>query len=204
MTLAQRLLVAIGILTIATTAALGFGVRETWRRTEEQRFKEQFELVKQRLQKELRAQMVDLPALIDPVCDHDLLVDSALVGVKRGDLDARRLSLSLRVPELMKALRLEELVLVTSSGEILGAGQEGLVGKRDRKLLARMQQPALTVSRSSQVREIRSLRGYDRGSHSELWSACATAAEPLTWPPPPAATRFASASLVQRRDITGL
>jgi len=32
----------------------------------------------------------------------------------------------------------------------------------------------------------------------------ASPAEPLTWPPPPAATRFASASLVQRRDITGL
>ncbi len=146
MTLAQRLLVAIGILTIATTAALGFGVREAWRRTEEQRFREQFEQVKQRLQKELRAQMVDLPALIDPVCDHDPLVDSALVGLKRGDLDARRLSLSLRVPELMKALRLDELVLVTNRGEILGAGKEGLVGKRDEKLLARMQNPGETAS----------------------------------------------------------
>ncbi len=146
MTLAQRLLVAIGILTIATTAALGFGVREAWRRTEEQRFREQFELVKQRLQKELRSQMVDLPALIDPVCDHDPLVDSALVGLKRGDLDARRLSLSLRVPELMKALRLDELLLVTNRGEILGAGQEGLVGKRDQKLLARMRTPGETAS----------------------------------------------------------
>lgn len=146
MTLAQRLLVAIGILTIATTAALGFGVREAWRHTEEQRFREQFGLVKQRLQKELRAQMVDLPALIDPVCDHDPLVDSALVGLKRGDLDARRLSLSLRVPELMKALRLDELVLVTNRGEILGAGKEGLVGKRDGELLARMQKAGETAS----------------------------------------------------------
>jgi len=145
-TLAQRLLVAIGILTIATTAALGFGVREAWRRTEEQRFREQFELVKQRLQKELRSQMVDLPALIDPVCDHDPLVDSALVGLKRGDLDARRLSLSLRIPELRKALRLDELLLVTNRGEILGAGQEGLVGKRDPKLLARMRAPGETAS----------------------------------------------------------
>ncbi len=146
MTLAQRLLVAIGILTIATTAALGFGVREAWRHTEEQRFREQFELVKQRLQKELRGQMVDLPALIDPVCDHDPLVDSALIGLKRGDLDARRLSLSLRVPELMKALRLDELVLVTNRGDILGAGKEGLVGKRDLKLLARMRKPVETAS----------------------------------------------------------
>lgn len=141
-TLAQRLLVAIGILTVATTAALGFAVREAWRHTEEQRFKEQFTQAFQRLQHELRDQVRDLPALIDPVCEHDPMVDSALVGLKRGDLDARRLSLSLRVPELMKALRLDELELVTSNGEILGAGQPGLVGKRDPALAALLAKPA--------------------------------------------------------------
>lgn len=141
-TLAQRLLVAIGILTVATTATLGFGVREAWRRTEEARFKEQFALAFDRLKIEMQSQARDLPALIDPVCAHDPLLDSALVGLKRGDLDERRLSLSLRVPELMKALRLDELVLVTSDGEILGAGQEGLVGKRDPKLAELLRRPS--------------------------------------------------------------
>jgi signal transduction histidine kinase len=141
-TLAQRLLVAIGILTVATTAALGFGVREAWRRTEELRFKEQFAQAFQRLKQEFGDQVRDLPALIDPVCEHDPMVDSALVGLKRGDLDQRRLSLSLRVPELMKALRLDELELVTSDGEILGAGQPGLVGKRDAALAALLAEPA--------------------------------------------------------------
>lgn len=141
-TLAQRLLVAIGILTVATTATLGFGVREAWRRTEEERFKQQFGQAFERLEKDLQAQVRDLPALIDPVCAHDPLVDSALVGLKRGDIDERRLSLSLRVPELMKALRLDELVLISSDGEILGAGQEGLVGKRDPDLAKLLSQPS--------------------------------------------------------------
>ncbi|MEB2310271.1 MAG: ATP-binding protein [Sorangiineae bacterium] len=147
-TLAQRLLVAIGVVTVATTAALGLGVREAWRRTEEARFREQFAQALARLERELSAQARDLPALIDPVCAHDPLLDSALIGVKRGDLADRRLSLSLRVPELMKALRLDELVLVSSDGEILGAGREGLVGKRDGALAERLRR----ASRAASVR----------------------------------------------------
>lgn len=140
MTLAQRLLVATLLLTVVTTVSLGFGVREAWRRTEEERFREQGALAFQRLEKQLGAAVRDLPELVEPLCKHDPMVDSALVGLKARDLDSRRLSLSLRVPELMKALRLDELVLVTSEGEVLGAGHaDGLVGKRDKRLAERMQ-----------------------------------------------------------------
>lgn len=139
MTLAQRLLVATLLLTVVTTATLGFGVREAWRRTEEERFREQGAAAFQRLEKQLGVAVRDLPELVEPLCKHDPMVDSALVGLKAKDLDSRRLSLSLRVPELMKALRLDELVLVTSEGEILGAGHaDGLVGKRDKKLAERI------------------------------------------------------------------
>lgn len=143
MTLAQRLLLAIGVLTIVSTAALGFGVREAWRRTEDERFVEQGRAAFQRVEKEIQAQVRDLPALVGPLCAHDPMVDSALVGLQARDLDSRRLSLSLRVPELMKALRLNELVLVTHSGEILGAGHaDELVGTSDGALAARMRGPA--------------------------------------------------------------
>jgi len=139
-TLAQRLLVATLLLTLVTTATLGFGVREAWRRAEEERFREQGSLAFSRLEKQLGREVRDLPELVGPLCKHDPMVDSALVGLKAKDLDSRRLSLSLRVPELMKALRLDELSLVTSEGEILGAGHiDGLVGKRDKKLAERMQ-----------------------------------------------------------------
>jgi signal transduction histidine kinase len=141
-TLAQRLLVAIGVLAIATTAALGFGVREAWRRTEEERFREQRSSALARLQREVGTQIRDLPALVGPLCRHDPMVDSALVGLRAGDLHERRISLDARVRELIKALRVDELLLVTDQGEILGAGHAlGLTGTRDRELASRMAQP---------------------------------------------------------------
>jgi two-component system nitrogen regulation sensor histidine kinase NtrY len=144
-TLAQRLLVAIGILTIATTAALGLGVREAWRRTEDERFRAQFLGAFERLQVELREQIRDLPPLLQARCSHDNVVDSALVDLRAGRLDAgRRLSLSLQIPQMMKAMRLSELTLLTGDGDILGAGHAaGLVGTRDGALAAVLrQQPA--------------------------------------------------------------
>ncbi len=139
-TLAQRLLVAIGLLTIVTTAALALGVREAWRQTEEEQFQAQFEQTAQRLRLELRVQTEQLPALVTPLCRHDPAVDGALVDLAAGRLDpGRRLALSLRVPELMRAFDFDELLLVTGKGEILGAGhQEGLVGKIDPVLGARL------------------------------------------------------------------
>ncbi|HMR11696.1 MAG TPA: hypothetical protein PKA88_38205 [Polyangiaceae bacterium] len=143
MTLAQRMALAIAILTIATTASLGFGVREAWRRTEDERFREQGIAASQRAQAAIQSQTRELPDLIGPLCAHDPVVDSALVGLKSGDLDSRRLSMSLRIPELQKALRLDELLLITSRGEILGAGHdEGLTGTKDTKRAARMADPA--------------------------------------------------------------
>ncbi len=142
-TLAQRMALAIAILTIATTASLGFGVREAWRRTEDERFREQGIAASQRAQAAIQSQTRELPDLIGPLCAHDPVVDSALVGLKSGDLDSRRLSMSLRIPELQKALRLDELLLITSRGEILGAGHdEGLTGTKDTKRAARMADPA--------------------------------------------------------------
>lgn len=139
-TLAQRLLVAIAILTIATTTALGFGVREAWRRAEEERFQVQFDGALARLETELGDEFHDLPALLGPLCAHDPVLDGALVDLRAGQLDpGQRLALSLRVGELMKAMRLDELSLLTGRGEVLGAGHaSGLVGTRDPKLAAEL------------------------------------------------------------------
>ncbi len=136
MTLAQRLLVAIGLLTIATTATLALGLREAWRSTEEEQFQGAFQLTADRLRGELAAQASALPALVEPLCHHDPAIDAALVDLQAGTLDpGRRLALSLRVPEVMRAFAFDELWLVTGNGEILGAGHdEGLTGKRDPNL----------------------------------------------------------------------
>jgi len=120
-TLAQRLLLAIAAVTLLTAAFAGVSVREAWRRAEEARFEREFQDAKRLLAQELGAEPAALGRLVDPVCQHDPLVDSALVGLRAGDLEARRLPISLRVPELGRALELDELVLVTSRGEVLGA-----------------------------------------------------------------------------------
>jgi two-component system, NtrC family, nitrogen regulation sensor histidine kinase NtrY len=120
-TLAQRLLLAVGALSLATIFALGFGVREAWRRSEEQRFRDQFAQALEPLGRELSDELEGLPLLTEPLCRHDPLIDSALLGLEAGDLEQRRLAVSVRVPELAQALRLDELYVVSSAGEVLGA-----------------------------------------------------------------------------------
>lgn len=144
-TLAQRLLAAIGVVTVATTVALGLGVRQAWRDAEALRFQAQFQAAFQRLERELNDQVRDLSGLVTSLCQHDPVVDSALVDLRAGRLDAsQRLALSLRVPPLMEAFRLNELVLFTGRGEVLGAGHAaGLVGKVDPALAQLARRPAV-------------------------------------------------------------
>jgi two-component system, NtrC family, nitrogen regulation sensor histidine kinase NtrY len=139
-TLAQRLLLAIGVLTVATTAALGLGVRAAWRNAEEESFKAQFKGAVERLETDLAEEIRELPSVLAPLCEHDQVIDSAFLDLARNELDAgRRLALSLRVPELAKALKFDELVLVTTAGEVLGASPDtGRAGSRDPKLARRI------------------------------------------------------------------
>ena len=142
MSLAQRLGLAIFALTVGVLLALGLGVREAWRVAEERSFEAAFSQALVPLRDQLGAEISALPELVQPLCEDDPLVDSALVGLLSDDLGARRLPISLRVPKLAKALALDELTVLTSSGEILGSTTPGRVGQRDTKLAARIQQAA--------------------------------------------------------------
>ena len=135
MTLGQRLLVSTGLLVVVTTLALGLGVREAWRKTELEQFQEQFESATRRLRSELSEQTATLQTQVAPICENPV-VDSALVDLQTSSLDAgRKLSLSLRVDALQRSQPLDELVLLTDRGEILGAGHDkALVGTRNRDL----------------------------------------------------------------------
>ncbi|HWA75683.1 MAG TPA: ATP-binding protein [Polyangiaceae bacterium] len=136
-TLTQRLLLATGLLSVAAAATVGYGVREAWRRAEEQRFQAEFRAALEPLGVELKRELQRLPLAVGPHCD-DELVDSALVGLSAGDLSERRLSLSLRVPKLATVLEVDELWLVSYRGEVLGAHAIGLVGQRNPKLSQRI------------------------------------------------------------------
>jgi len=136
--LAARLGLAIFALTVGVLLALGLGVRQAWRMAEERSFEAAFAEALVPLRDQLTSEIAELPDLLQPLCHDDPLLDSALVGLIAGDLDARRLPISLRVPKLAKALSLDELSVVTSSGEILGSTSAGRTGQRDSDLAARV------------------------------------------------------------------
>ncbi|HYP88530.1 MAG TPA: hypothetical protein VEQ59_10255, partial [Polyangiaceae bacterium] len=140
MSLAQRLGLAIFALTVGVLLALGLGVREAWRVAEERSFEAAFSQTLVPLRDQLATEISSLPELVRPLCQDDPLLDSALVGLLSDDLGARRLPISLRVPKLANALGLDELTVLTSSGEILGSTTLGRVGQRDQELAARVAQ----------------------------------------------------------------
>lgn len=142
MSLAQRLGLAIFALTVGVLLALGLGVREAWRLAEERSFEAAFSQALVPLHDQLTSEISSLPELVQPLCEDDPLLDSALVGLLSDDLGARRLPISLRVPKLAKALLLDELTVLTSSGEILGSTTPGRVGQRDAALAALVQKAA--------------------------------------------------------------
>jgi signal transduction histidine kinase len=137
-TLAQRLLLAIAAVTIATAATAGFFFRQAWRKTEERRFAEESRAAIERLGPQLAREAERIKRTVNLVCDREPLVDEASISLGKPELDERRLPLRLLVKDLAQAYELDELVLVAKTGEILGAHEPGLVGKTDRALAARV------------------------------------------------------------------
>ena len=130
--LSLRLLIAFGCVAVLSTAMVGLLVRMEWRRTENERFAAQVHGASDGITLEIRAEQNAVQDLLRPLCKHDAFVDRTLVDVEAGRLDGgRRLAIAQLVPEEMKALRLDELVMVTGAGEVLGAGHDpALVGMR--------------------------------------------------------------------------
>src|SRR5262245_3579409 len=109
---------------------LGLGVREAWRQAEEQRFKELRELALTRLDRELASEVGRLRNSVNPRCDSDSVVDMALVGLQNKNLANYLTPISLGVRDLLKALSVDELLLITSEGEILGSAHADDLGER--------------------------------------------------------------------------
>ena len=124
MTLRARLILSAFVLSLATTFALAFIVRNAWKNTEALRFQEESQITEARLKEHLGTAAANLKQSLSPLCQHDPIVDSALVGLSSNTLSSRLLSLRARVPELKKSLDLDELALVTSKGALL-AGDYG-------------------------------------------------------------------------------
>ena len=137
MRLAPRLVLAFGFLAAVSTAGLGTVVREERRRDETQRFDDEVSSACTRVRDEIARQAESDRKLIAGACQSGELVDRTLVAIENGGLDDRRLALAALVPKEREAFDLDEVVLMTDSGDILGADPRALLGApRDRLLAA--------------------------------------------------------------------
>jgi len=136
--LAQRILLSISALVGLVTIALSLAVQWAWEKAAQQQFEADFNLATVRLRQQLADELTQLPNLLDPLCKHSPMVDSTLIDLQAGSLDReRKYALSLLVPATGQAFGFDELVLLTGSGEILGAHEPSLVGRVDEQLVTR-------------------------------------------------------------------
>jgi signal transduction histidine kinase len=144
MTLAVRLLLAFGLVAIFATAAVGLSVRDASRSAMEAEFEARITAASNGLRLELAHETASLKGLLDPLCDHDTILDRIRLELEkvRGDTaamsDEATLKARLVVPAQAEANQLDELYLLVTDGTILGAGkgQEAKVRTRDPRLAA--------------------------------------------------------------------
>ncbi len=142
MTLAARLIVAFGIVAVLATALVGLSLREASRDIIERDFEDRIEAAASGVQKELSYEASSLRDLLAPMCEHDTFVDKAHLDLDRahgdaGALDAgSKIAMRHFVPDQARALRLDELSLVTGDGLVLGADDVARIGTRDPRLAA--------------------------------------------------------------------
>ena len=141
-TLAARLIVAFGVVAVLATALVGLSLREASRDIIERDFEDRIEAAASGVQKELSYEAASLRDLLAPMCEHDTFVDKAHLDLDRahgdaGALDAgSKIAMRHFVPDQARALRLDELSLVTGDGLVLGAEDVARIGTRDPRLAA--------------------------------------------------------------------
>jgi signal transduction histidine kinase len=128
MRLAPRLVIAFGFLAALSTSGLGFALREERRRDETERFDQDVRAACARVSSEVARQAEADRKLVSGACQSGELVDRAIVAIDRGELDDRRLALAALVPKEREAFDLDEMMLVTDSGDVLGADPRSLLG----------------------------------------------------------------------------
>src|SRR5690606_18072220 len=148
MSLAIRLLLALGAVAVLVTALVGIQARNVARREVEHGFEQRISAAVHGARSELVREARTLSELLEPMCKHDSFVDHTLVELEKAggrveELPAGRgLALRRMVPEQKKALRLDELILLSGSGEVVGASDDARLGTRARSPAEKIRQPA--------------------------------------------------------------
>jgi signal transduction histidine kinase len=126
--LAPKLLLAFGVVASLSTASLGVFEREQWRTDATARFDDEVRSACLRLRDEMQREAERDRKLIGAACQAGELVDRTLVAIEAGELESRRTALAALVPSEREAFDLDELVLATDAGDVLGAEPRALLG----------------------------------------------------------------------------
>jgi two-component system, NtrC family, nitrogen regulation sensor histidine kinase NtrY len=130
MRLAPQLVLAFGFLTALSTGGLGFTLRQELRKDESQRFASEVGLACESVASEVVRQAESDRKLILAACQSGELVDRVITWIDNGELENQRVSLGATlVPNTRRAFDLDELMLASGPGDLLGADPIELMGK---------------------------------------------------------------------------
>ncbi len=137
MSLAVRLLLALGAVAVLVTALVGFSARRVSRSEAERGFEQRLDAAVKGARGELAWEANTLTQVLVPLCRHDTFVDHTLLDLQRGAgrlPPGRGIALQKMIEEQRKALRLDGLMLVTGSGRILGSSDLKQAGKKSARI----------------------------------------------------------------------
>jgi two-component system nitrogen regulation sensor histidine kinase NtrY len=164
MRLAPQLVLAFTFLTALSTAGLGFTLRQELRKDESDRFTKEVGEACESVKKEVQRQAESDRKLIAAACQSGELVDRVITWIENGEIDNQRVSLGATlVPNARTAFDLDELILASGTGEVLGADPIDLLGKSRSEVTAalkgsfgrfdlRVAQPVALVSQCKRER----------------------------------------------------
>jgi two-component system, NtrC family, nitrogen regulation sensor histidine kinase NtrY len=128
MRLAPRLVLTFGFLAATTAAGLGLTLRHVEQQEAVSEFKEQVHHACDELTKEVKRQAERDVKLISNACHPSELVDKVAIELEASRLDESRTRLSQLVAPRRVAYDLDELLLGSSKGDIIGADPKALLG----------------------------------------------------------------------------
>lgn len=139
MRLAPRLALTFGLLAVVSTAGVGLSVRQRLAAKETSRFQREVASICDRVVDELRRQGDADQLLIGSACQDGELVDRVGIAIDRAELAERRTGFSSIVPAERRAFGLDELLVATDAGDIVGASPTSLLGlpRQDVRALVR-------------------------------------------------------------------
>jgi signal transduction histidine kinase len=126
--LTLRLALTFGLLAAASSVLLGVAVRTRLAENETARFQRDLDAICQRVQGEVKRQGRADQELVTGACKNGALVERVGIAIDQDVLDERRLGFVENVRDQRKAMGVDELLLATEKGEVVGVAPTSLIG----------------------------------------------------------------------------